>query len=249
MNYVVTNLKKLTNIFSEIRTELEKHPNDTFNVSWEKSHRSKSFAQLGFMFGGLIKAIKQHYFDCFGKEYYVELIKEMLYNECSQCEEFICPNGKIIYEMKRISRMSIEEMSEFISKVIDFCDEYGIVLQPELRYLWINNLDPRLVEEVEQTKFPEKDAEYLNAVRKETCLVCGKGMVEAHHTKIKELAGLGAKTPDWCAIPLCPTCHRYFDGDGHIGTQKLIDLCPFIFKHIKMKAFLKMRYYRWKKHQ
>lgn len=249
MNYVVTNTKKLVNIFGEIRDELEKSNITSINLSWEKSSRPKTLSQLGYFFGGLVKAIKAHYFDLFGTEYDAELIKEMLYNECSQIEEFVCPNGTVLYQHKRISRMTIQEMSDFIEKVIDFCDEYEIVLQPELKYLWINNLNPRTVEEVEQTKFPERDEEYLRYVRKETCLVCGKGQVEAHHTKIPELAGLGDKTPDWCAIPLCPTCHRYFDGDGHIGTDLIVKLCPFIFKQIGVKQFLKMRYHRWLKHQ
>lgn len=247
MNYIVTNEKKLSNIFQEISSELKKGV-QSINLSWEKSSRPKTLSQLGFFFGGLVKAINKYYFDNFGKEYEPDLIKEMLYNECSQIEEFVCPNGEVLYQHKRISRMTVQEMSDFIEKVIDFCDEYEIVLQPELRYLWVHNLNPKEVDEVEQTKFPEKDPEYLSAVHRETCLICGKSGVEAHHTKLPELAGLGDKTPDWCAIPLCSECHRYFDGDGHIGTNKIISLCPFIFKHIKMKPFLKMRYKRWREH-
>lgn len=248
MNYIVTNVKKLTNIFTEIKKELESSNITSINLSWEKSARTKTRSQLGYFFGGLVKCINKHFNECFGKEYEVDIIKEMLYNECSQTEEFICPNGKRLYQSKRISRMTVEEMSDFIEKVIDFCDEYGIILQPELKYLWINNLDPRLVDEVTQTKFPEKDAEFLSYVSKETCLICGKGGVEVHHTKLPELAGLGEKTPDWTGIPLCPSCHRYING-GHISTERLIKLCPFIFKTMDVKAFLKMRYYRWKKHQ
>lgn len=251
MNYIVTNLAKLTNIFTEIRGELEKGGNTpvSINLSWEKSHRPKTLSQLGFFFGGIVKAVRKHFTEFYGKEYEIEIIKEMLYNECSTTEELVCPNGKILHETKRISRMTVEEMSEFINKTIDFCDEYGIVLQPELRYLWVNGLDPRLVDEVRETKFPEKDAEYLSYVHNETCLICGKGGVEAHHTKLPELAGLGGKTPDYMAIPLCPKCHRYLNGDGHISTEKLKQLCPFIFKQIDVKAFCKMRYKRWREHQ
>lgn len=248
MNYVVTNLKKLTNIFSEIKAEFDKSDNLSINLSWDKSSRPKTLSQLGYFFGGLVKAINQHFKEYYGKEYETDTIKEMLYNECSTIEDFVCPNGKIIRQSKRISRMTVEEMSEFITKVVDFCDEYGIVLQPELKYLWIYNLNPRDVDDVRETAYPEKDEEYLRYVRSETCLICGKGGCEAHHAKLPELAGLGEKTPDYMGLPLCPTCHRYMDG-GHIDTNKLIKLCPFIFKHIDLKAFCKMRYERWLKHQ
>lgn len=248
MNYVVTNLKKLTNIFTEIKSEFDKSDSLSINLSWEKSSRPKTLAQLGYFFGGLVKAINKHFFEHYGKEYEIDIIKEMLYNECGTTEELVCPNGKILHQSKRISRMTVEEMSNFIEKVIDFCDEYGVVLQPELRYLWIHNLNPKIVDEVRQTKYPDKDPEYLSYVAKETCLICGKGGVEVHHAKLAELAGLGEKTPDYMGLPLCPTCHRYMDG-GHVDTNKLIKLCPFIFKHIDLKAFCKMRYERWLKHQ
>lgn len=250
-SYVITNIKKLVNVFSEIKGEFEKAGNApvSINLTWEKSHRNKTISQLGFYFGGVIKAIQNHFKEFYGKEYEIDTIKEMLYNECGTSEEFICPNGKILTETKRISRMTVEEMSEFIEKSINFCDEYGIVLQPELRYLWVNNLNPKFVEEVRETKFPEKDAEYLAEVHKETCLICGKGGVEAHHAKLPELAGLGDKTPDYMAVPLCPTCHRYLNAGGHISTEKLLKLCPFIFKHLDLKAFCKLRYKRWLEHK
>ena len=247
MNYVVQNIAKLTNVFTEIRSEIE--AGHTINVSWEKTHRAKTYAQLGYFFGGLVKAISKHFEEYYGKEYEAEIIKEMLYSECSMIEDFVCPNGKILHQHKRISRMSVEEMSEFIEKVIDFCDEYGIVLQPELKYLWIKNLNPRLVEEVEQTKFPEKDPEYLSYVHTETCLICGKGGVEAHHAKTPELAGLGGKTPDYMAVPLCPRCHRYINGDGHISSEKILNLCKNFLNNLTIKQFCKLRYYRWLKHQ
>ena len=63
MNYIVTNLAKLTNIFTEIRGELEKGGNTpvSINLSWEKSHRPKTLSQLGFFFGGIVKAVRKHF--------------------------------------------------------------------------------------------------------------------------------------------------------------------------------------------
>ena len=65
MNYIVTNEKKLSNIFQEISSELKKGV-QSINLSWEKSSRPKTLSQLGFFFGGLVKAINKYYFDNFG---------------------------------------------------------------------------------------------------------------------------------------------------------------------------------------
>lgn len=248
MNYIITNEKKLENVFQEIKQALNTNSTKMINLSYDFFTRPKTKSQLGFFFGGLVKAINRHFFEIYGKKYDTEVIKEMLYNECGIKEELICPNGKIIQEHKRISRMSIQEMSEFIEKTIDFCDEYGIILQPELRYLWIYNLNPKTIEETKDLKFSERDSEYLNYVRKETCLICGKNNVEAHHVKLLEIGGLGNKTPDYMAIPLCDNCHRNMYG-GHINTETIINACPFIFEHIDIKTFCKLRYKRWLSHK
>ena len=248
MNYIITNESKLNNVFEEIKRELKDNKDKMLNLSYDFSSRPKTLKQLKFYFGGLISAIKRHFIELYGKEYETDVIKEMLYNEVGITEELICPNGKVLQENKRISRMSVQEMSEFIEKTIDFCDEYGIILQPELRYLWIYNLSPQIIEEAKLQKFPEKDNEYLNYVRKETCLICGKIHAEAHHVKLNDLAGLGQKTPDYMAIPLCDNCHRNMSG-GHIDTETIIKACPFIFQHIDIKAFCKLRYKRWLSHK
>lgn len=248
MNYIITNESKLNNVFEEIKNELEKNNSVGINLTYEKNSKHKTYKQLKFYFGGLISAIKRHFIELYGKEYETDIIKEMLYNEVGITEELICPNGKVLQENKRISRMTVQEMSEFIEKTIDFCDEYGIVLQPELRYLWIYNLSPQIIEEARLQKFPEKDNEYLNFVRKETCLICGTSICEAHHVKLNDLAGLGQKTPDYMAVPLCDNCHRNMSG-GHIDTETIIKACPFIFQHIDIKAFCKLRYKRWLSHK
>lgn len=248
MRYVVSNLKKLTNIFGEIKENLEKNPTKSINLAWEFCHRDKTLSQLGFFFGGLVEAIQNHFQDLYGEEYSKELIKEMLYEQCGSREEFICPNGSKINIVKRISRMTVEEMSLFIEQVIEFCDLYEIVLQPELRYLWINNLDRKYIEEVAETKFPEKDPVYLAHVAKEACIICGKRGVHVHHAKSPELGGLGTRTPDWCGLPLCPSCHINHNG-GHISTEKIMQYAPFLFKKLTMKEFCKLRYERYLRHK
>lgn len=247
--YVVANLKKLINIFSEIKTELEKNPEKTINLSWEFSFRPKTLAQLGFFFSGIVGAIQVYFKEIYGEEYSKDIIKELLYAECSNKEQLISPNGKTIEITKRISMMSVQEMSEFIEKTLSFCEQYGIPLQPELRYLWINNLNPEYIAEVEETKFREKDESYLRHIRSQPCIVCGAyHEIEAHHMKTKELAGLGEKTPDYMAVSLCASCHRnYLGSDSHITTEKLKTLVPFIFQKLTEKQFGKLCYERYLK--
>lgn len=246
--YVVANLKKLVNIFGEIKAELEKHQDKTINLSWEFSFREKTRSQLGYFFGGIVEAIQKHFKEIYGEEYSKEIIKELLYVECSSKEELISPNGKTIEIMKRISMMSVQEMSEFIEKVIVFCEQYEIILQSELRFLWVNNLSPEYVAEVEQTKFRNKDESYLRYVRQQPCIVCGAYHSEAHHLKDRELAGLGAKTPDYMAVSLCSECHRnYMGSDSHITTEKVVRLAPYLFRKLSTKQFCKLCYERYLK--
>lgn len=248
MRYIVANIKKLVNIFREIQGELEAHPDKTINLSWEWSFREKTKSQLGYFFGGIVEAIQKHFTETYGEEYSKDIIKELLYVECSSKEEIIAPSGKTIEILKRISRMSVEEMSQFIEKVIEFCEQYEIILQPELRYLWINNLDPVYVAEVEQTKFRDRDESYLRYVRSQPCIICGAYHTEAHHLKDSSLAGLGEKTPDYMAVSLCPSCHRNIDGtSGHISTEKVRKYAPFLFRKLSTKQFCKLSYERFLK--
>ena len=244
MNYIITNESKLNNVFEEIKRELKNNKDKMLNLSYDFSSRPKTLKQLKFYFGGLISAIKRHFIELYGKEYETDIIKEMLYNEVGITEELICPNGKVLQENKRISRMTVQEMSEFIEKTIDFCDEYGIILQPELRYLWIYNLSPQIIEEVENTKFKEKDDDYLRYIRKQKCLICGASRCEAHHIKDKNIIGLGMKTPDYYAISLCSEHHRNYNG-GHITTEDLKKECRFIFDYLTPKQFCKLQYKRY----
>ena len=248
MHYLITNTKKLENVFTEIKTLLESNPKKTLNLMYDFSHRPKTQAQLGFCFGGLISAIKKHFFEIYGKEYYTDTIKEMLYNECGNTEDLVCPNGKVIQIQTRISRMNVQEMCEFIEKVLNFCDEYGIVLQPELRYLWVHNLSPQYVEEVENTKFKDKDEDYLRYTRSQKCMICGKGNCESHHLKDLSITGLGDKTPDYMTISLCAEHHRNYNG-GHITTEIIKKECPFIFNHLTPKQFGKLQYKRYLEHK
>lgn len=52
----------------------------------------------------------------------------------------------------------------------------------------------------------KRSPRYLQQIRLRPCLLCGSTQaVEAHH---EGPHGLGKKTPDWLAVPLCRSCHH-----------------------------------------
>ena len=60
---------------------------------------------------------------------------------------------------------------------------------------------------------PERSAEYLAWIRTLGCVVClrvsgGPTVIEAAHTNALGRRGMGQKTSDFSAIPLCPGHHR-----------------------------------------
>ena len=66
---------------------------------------------------------------------------------------------------------------------------------------------------------PPRNQRYLAWIRTQPCCVCGsKRAIEASHTGPH---GLGQKSPDSSAIPLCPKHHRTGDGSYHrLGPRK-----------------------------
>lgn len=57
-----------------------------------------------------------------------------------------------------------------------------------------------------------RDRVYLLWVRSRPCISCGTHHTEAHHAGIR---GLGQKSDDTSAIPLCRSCHRcWHDASG-----------------------------------
>lgn len=204
------------------------------------------------MWGLIIPCIQKHFLDAFGEEYDEKLISELLYNQCPIKQTLQLPNPKTgelqTFEIeKRMSGMLIEEMTHFISLVLDWCDAYDIVLPAEARYLWIYDVNPRYVDEIRERKFPDNCPEYLAHVRKSYCLICGKYMCDAHHVKDHNLAGLGAKTPDYMALPLCHDCH--VRADGHATTAWISQFTPWITKYYDWTTFLKLCFDRWLKHK
>ena len=71
----------------------------------------------------------------------------------------------------------------------------------------------------EKTVRPTRNPKYLAWIRTQPCVVCGaRRGIEAAHTGPH---GLGQKSPDTSAIPLCPTHHRTGKDSYHrLGPRK-----------------------------
>ena len=72
---------------------------------------------------------------------------------------------------------------------------------------------------------PDRSPEYLAWIRTLGCVVCsrvsgGSTVVEAAHTNVFGSRGLGQKTTDFSAIPLCAAHHREnADSYHHLGER------------------------------
>lgn len=49
---------------------------------------------------------------------------------------------------------------------------------------------------------------YLEFIRAQPCVVCGRIPCQPHHVRTHGNHGVGKKPGDHFCIPLCPTCHR-----------------------------------------
>ena len=79
MNFTCSNEKFLRNVVGDLLRNYEK--DSTVNISYEVVKKAKALKQLGFIFGGLIKAISR-YFDGLGYSFPPYVLKCWLYKEC-----------------------------------------------------------------------------------------------------------------------------------------------------------------------
>ena len=90
---------------------------------------------------------------------------------------------------------------------------------------------------------PQHNPRYLVWIRTQPCCVCGsKQGIEASHTGPH---GIGQKTPDSSAIPLCPRHHRTgADSDHRLGPRKFsqkhnLDI-PAIVRRLNLKPTIRV---------
>lgn len=243
MNFTITNKAYAKNIFLKLLSMIS--DDKVYRLSFEKIKSTKTKKQLGFIFGGLLKSIVL-YFDSLGYNFTVEQIKEWIYEEIGISETILLPNGKKIDIRKTLSSMTKREASDFIFKMFEFIDSSealkDLVLTPDLRYCWTNHIDERLYEAIKNTKFLERNEQYLRHQRTLTCIHCGRRGSEVHH--IKRGSGLGRKNPDWFTIPLCHDCHiGYLHSQN--GEEKLLSQIKNTIGGLDIEIFCKSSYYLW----
>lgn len=243
MNFTITNLAYAKNVFNTLYKHMQENKN--YRLEFEEVKSLKTQKQLGFIFGGVIKALRL-YFDRLGYQFTPEQIKEWLYEEIGITETLFLPNGKQKQVKKTLSGMSKKEASDFIFQLITFVDTNealeDFILPPDLRYCWTHQLDERLIEEVQQYSFPERNEYYLKHQRKLTCIRCGRKGGQVHH--IKRGSGLGNKNPDWFTIPICEECHVPYL-HSKVGEPAFLNEIKYIIGGLDIELFCQISYYMW----
>lgn len=240
MNFVCSNEQYLRNILSDLIRKYEY--GSTVNVSYEVIKQTKTLKQLGFIFGGLIKALNR-YFDNLGYVYPPYVLKEWLYQECGVYKTETLPNGKNFLSHKTLSEMTKKEASNFIEDVICFIDSSEIfsdfVLPPELRYCWTHNIESERLNKVKEFDFNNFDSSYLLKQSRLTCIKCGArgGMVYHLERPFKK---------DFLTLPLCAKCYDYAitHGESYIvhdiksvlNGMTIDDFCLFAY-YLYRKSF------------
>ena len=250
MKVTCYNEEQLDKIIKQIYEDFEKHKE--LNIFWEKKKKDKSIAQLGFFWGALIGSIQDYFLEC-GIEYDPEDIKNNFYNAVSYMDERFRRKVRRFsgeeYEVQlRISEKDIETISRLIDRCIWLIDNSepfrGIKLSTDIRNSWIRHITPDDMRMVDISKLPYEDKEYMEYLRKQTCLVCGcHNNIEAHHLRIKNTGGVAKKPPSYMCISLCRDCHRKYHLKGH---NWFLEKIKWLTKYVDIDRFVIFQYYRWK---
>lgn len=243
MNFTISNKAYAKNVFNTLYKQIQ--DGKIYRIKFEETKDLKTKKQLGFIFGGVIKALSL-YFSRIGYDFTPEMIKEWLYSEIGVTDTFYLPNGVQKSYIKTLSTMTKKETSDFIYRLITFIDTSealsDFILPPDLRYCWTNHLDGGLVDRVLQEVYPQTNEYYLKHIRKLTCIRCGCKGGEAHH--IKRGSGLGRKNPDWFTIPICHKCHvEYLHST--VGEENFLREIKPIIGGLDIELFCKILYYMW----
>ena len=242
MNFTITNKQFAHNVLNTIDKKIEE--GKVYNIIFEEVKSLKTKKQLGFIFGGIIKALVL-YFNRLGYEFQPVQIKEWLYSEIGVTETLFLPNGQEKHIIKTLSGMTKLEASNFIYKLLNFIDTSDaledFILPPDLRYCWTHNIDELLIQQIKLFQYPERSERYLNRQRSLTCLRCGSKGGQAHH--IKRGSGLGRKNPDWFTIPICAKCHTYLH--SIVGEPNFLNEISNTIGNLDIELFCKISFFLW----
>jgi hypothetical protein len=238
MNFSCSNEQYLKNILNDCLKSYEY--GTTVNISYEVIRQTKTLKQLGFIFGGLIRAISR-FFQNVGYDFPIYVLKEWLYQECGVYELQTLPNGQTFQSNKTLSEMTKKEASEFIEKVICFIDSSeifdGFILPPELRYCWTHNIDDEKLERIKAFQFPNFDSDYLIHQSKLTCIRCGaRGGMVYHLPRTQKR--------DFNSLPLCAKC---YDRAITSGESYLINDIKSVTNGMSIDDFCLYAYYLFRK--
>lgn len=235
--YVISNPDELENFFILTRHEA-KYP---MNIDVSNPKRMKTLKQLKYIFGGIIKALNAYFKELQGKEYEPDILKSWLYFKVGVNEIINLPDGNTAFERITLSKMDIDQATEFINKVLLFIDnETTCILPPVLRYTWLLHVKDNELQELMNYKYPDKSPEYLSYIRSLSCIHCGVYGTEPHHIKQSGHSGTATKSGDWFTIPLCRICHDKAHTQGQDTILKGLMLYGY---HIAI--FCKLAYKRW----
>lgn len=238
MDFTCSNREYLKNILGDVlRTYKD---GAIYRISYEEVKQEKTLKQLGFIFGGIIKALVR-FFENLGYKYEPYMLKDWLYSECGLKEEIELPNGKRVTYLKTLSSMTKAQASNFIENIILFIDSNPIfedfVLPPELRYCWTHNINEDKLKVLRAADINNFDKYYLLHQAKQTCIKCGaKGGMVYH---LKELY-----TKDYLTLPLCAKC---YDDVNTRGESYLKDDIKAVLNGLDLKDFCLYAYHLYRK--
>lgn len=245
MKMVVLNEQMLETVITDIRTQFGQHKR--LNVSYEKSHKDKTLAQLGFVFGVFVSQISAFIKDCGFNLDHADIMY-LLYKKIGKYAPDLIVDKQLFDLEPRVRSISEihdrQTMSRYIETLFTIINQEpmfeSLKLTPDAFYCWTNHLDAEEIKIAKSAILPERDADYLNYVRTLPCIICGKQhRSEPHHIRDTRTAGMGIKSPDWYAIPVCHNCHM---GVAHgTGFKDSLD-----WLSLDLIDFARLCYLRWK---
>lgn len=238
MDFTCSNREYLKNILGDV---LRTYKDGTiYRISYDEVKQEKTLKQLGFIFGGIIKALIR-FFDNLGYKYEPYMLKDWLYSECGLIEEIVLPNEKRVKYLKTLSSMTKAEASDFIEKIILFIDSSPIfedfILPPELRYCWTHNINEDKLKVLRAAQINNFDKYYLLHQSKLTCIKCGAKGGMVYHLKEQY-------AKDYLTLPLCAKC---YDDVNTRGESYLKDDIKAVLNGLSLKDFCLYSYHLYRK--